>query len=72
MKPSKDLDEQIDEILDHLMQYSFDYGAEKIPTSDDPPLIIARQAKQQLLALIEQKYGSHKLSYRRARKGQSR
>ena len=51
MKPSKD----IDEILDYLMQYSFDYGAEKIPTSENPPLIIARQAKHQLLALIEQR-----------------
>ena len=51
MKPSKDLDE----ILNHLMQYSFDYGKGKIsPISNDPPLIVARQAKQQLLALIEQ------------------
>ena len=52
MKPSKDLDE----ILNHLMQYSFDYGKGKIsPISNDPPLIIARQAKQQLLTLIEQR-----------------
>lgn len=41
--------QELDEILDHLMQYSFDYGRGTIPISENPPLIEARKAKRALL-----------------------
>jgi len=42
----------LDEILNNLMEYSYKYGAGEIPMSENPPLIIAREAKQQIQALI--------------------
>lgn len=47
--------QELDELLDRLMQYSYDYGSRKIPTSENPPLIIARQAKQAIIELIDKK-----------------
>ena len=41
--------QELDELLNHLMQYSYDYGSGNIPTSENPPLIIARQTKRALL-----------------------
>ena len=46
------IEQLIDEILNNLMEYSYKYGAGEIPTSKNPPLIIAREAKQQIEALI--------------------
>ena len=60
MKPSKDLDEQIDEILETLAADAFIYGNFALgkgvnmkPSDNDKPPVEA--AKQQLLALIEQR-----------------
>ena len=44
----------LDEILDRLMQYSYDYGSGNIPTSENPPLPIARQAKQAITSLMKE------------------
>ena len=41
--------QELDELLDRLMQYSYDYGSGNIPMSENPPLIIARQTKQAIL-----------------------
>ena len=47
-RPDSPIIPTIDSILDELMQYSYDYGAKKIPMSENPPIIKARQAKAQL------------------------
>lgn len=41
--------QELDELLERLMQYSYNYGSGNIPTSENPPLIIARQTKQAIL-----------------------
>jgi len=48
------IEQLIDEILNNLMEYSYKYGAGEIPTSKNPPLIIAREAKQALLQLLNE------------------
>ena len=45
---------ELDELLDRLMQYSYDYGSGNIPTSENPPLLIARQAKQAITSLMKE------------------
>lgn len=47
------VDNQIQEILAHLMDYSFDYGKGIIPSSENPPLLIARKATKDILALFQ-------------------
>ena len=47
-RPDSPIIPTIDSILDELMQYSYDYGAKKIPSSENPPIIKARQAKAQI------------------------
>ena len=45
--------DELDQTLNNLIQYSYDYGAGKIsPIGNDPPLIKARLAKQAIQALI--------------------
>ena len=44
--------ERLDEQLNYLMEYSYKYGRDEIPSSEDPPLIVARQAKQAIQSLI--------------------
>ena len=46
--------ERLAEQLNYLMEYSYKYGRCEIPSSEDPPLIIARQAKQALTSLIKE------------------
>ena len=41
--------QELDEILNDLMEYSHSYGKGDIPSSENPPLIEARKAKQALL-----------------------
>ena len=45
---------RLDEQLNYLMEYSYKYGKCEIPSSEDPPLIIARQAKQALTSLYKE------------------
>ena len=45
---------RLDEQLNYLMEYSYKYGRCEIPSSEDPPLIIARQAKQAITSLIKE------------------
>ena len=45
---------ELDELLDRLMQYSYDYGSGNIPTSENPPLLIARQTKQAITSLMKE------------------
>lgn len=44
----------LDEWLNYLMEYSYKYGKGEIPSSENPPLIIARQAKAAITKLFEQ------------------
>lgn len=44
--------ERLDEQLNYLMEYSYKYGRCEIPSSEEPPLIIARQAKQAILRWV--------------------
>ena len=46
--------ERLDEQLNYLMEYSYKYGRCEIPSSEDPPLIVARQAKQAITSLIKE------------------
>ena len=46
--------ERLDEQLNYLMEYSYKYGRCEIASSEDPPLIIARQAKQAINSLIKE------------------
>ena len=46
--------QRLDEQLNYLMEYSYKYGRCEIPSTEDPPLIIARQAKQSLISLIKE------------------
>ena len=46
--------ERLDEQLNYLMEYSYKYGRCEIPSSENPPLIIARQAKQAITSLMKE------------------
>ena len=46
--------ERLGEQLNYLMEYSYKYGRCEIPTSENPPLIIARQTKQAITSLIKE------------------
>ena len=46
--------ERLAEQLNYLMEYSYKYGQGVIPSSEDPPLIVARQAKQALISLLKE------------------
>lgn len=46
--------ERLDEQLNYLMEYSYKYGRCEIPSSENPPLIIARQAKQAITSLYKE------------------
>ena len=46
--------ERLDEQLNYLMEYSYKYGRCEIPSSENPPLIIARQVKQAITSLIKE------------------
>ena len=45
---------RLDEQLNYLMEYSYKYGRCEIPSSENPPLIIARQAKQAITSLMKE------------------
>lgn len=62
--PRVDNTQELDEILGRLMQYSYDYGSGNIPTSENPPLLIARQAKQAITSLIKELVEEAKPSYK--------
>ena len=46
--------ERLGEQLNYLMEYSYKYGRCEIPTSENPPLIIARQTKQAITSLAKE------------------
>ena len=55
--------ERLDEQLNYLMEYSYKYGRCEIPSSENPPLIIARQAKQAFTSLIKELVAEAKPKY---------
>ena len=46
--------ERLAEQLNYLMEYSYKYGKGEIPLNEDPPLIIARGAKQSITSLTKE------------------
>src|SRR5438045_602975 len=49
----RELGELVQEELNTLMEYSFKYGRDEIPTSEDPPLLVARRACSAIMKLHE-------------------
>jgi len=49
-----EIDNELQKQLCLLMDYSYDYGTGKMPSSENPPLLVARKVKQSILSLIHQ------------------